>query len=1130
MEIPFVIDNREHKLADVLNDLLVRFENRSLDVATAYFTVSGFELLRPGLNRIGSFRLLLGAEPREGSDLGLRSDPAAFRLDFRQSVEVLPFNEKTLRAIEDLIAFLRRDSVSVRVIEKGFLHAKCYLIYGDKPGGQGFLFERFQPVIGIVGSSNFTGPGLTSNRELNLSHRVLLSEDEAEDQQALGMVQFLSDEQASSRITVKNRQLLKSEVGARAIMELVDWYDRAWDEARDFKTGLIDLLDSSKFGQKEYTPHQVYMKALYEYFKDDLESGSGMKPRGTAVELAEFQEDAVRKARKILAIYNGVLIADSVGLGKTWIGKRLLEDYAYHLRQKALVVCPASLRDMWQAELTSATIAASFVSQEEMGREDFSIGDYGDADVILVDESHNFRNTSPRRYENLEAVIGRNGGRGREGERKKIILLTATPISNDILDLYNQINLIAQGDAAFFSAVGIGDLRKYFLRARREKTDQESTVALFNLLEEVVVRRTRPFIKRAYPDATIRGKKVKFPERRLKSICYDLERTYQGIYRDVVIAIENLNLAPYNLESFKKEDIAKDIWEEGREAALVGIFKSRFLKRFESSVYAFRISVQRALQFQKTFESYLLDGRLLDCTDFRKAMQFLASEDSEDDCSPVSLAERLEENEDAKSFLSALPTVCITDFNLKRLHEALQQDIEALQRIWNQVKHIDAEEDAKVQAVKDLLGGELKGKKVLIFSYYKDTARYLERVLKDNSLAEWRKSIGDPVIRRMDSGNHPHERTAIVKEFAPASNDRLEISGTDKEIDILISTDVLSEGQNLQDCGYLLNYDLHWNPTRMVQRAGRIDRLGSLHDEIWIYNMFPDAGLEQLLRIVERLSRKIGDIDRAGFLDASILGEQVHPKNFGTLRRILEEDGTVVEEEEQFVELASSEFLQQQVRDLILSKGEDELKQLPDGIHSGLARAGSKGMFFYFQAPSPDGRGKLHFWKYFDAKTDRILDNRHLIANLIACQPDTPRVIGDLDAFAIHDRVVDSIMQSHKEQVALEEAPRRIDPIQQQIVAILERYLTNPRYKRRQLLDLIKFVGAPKSGAQIKALRKTLPLLSAPETGQGAFDDLNKLKDTYGSSVDARISSGGRQLAIDPSSLRLICFDHISGG
>ncbi len=157
---------------------------------------------------------------------------------------------------------------------------------------------------------------------------------------------WLSDERPSDKIKSKNKQLMKSEVGARAIIELESWYETQWFEAKDFREDLISILDASKFGQMEYTPYQVYMKALYEYFKDDL--GADIRPgMRSAVELSEFQEDAVKKARKILARYDGVMIGDSVGLGKTWIGKKLLEDFAYHLRQKALVICPASLREMW---------------------------------------------------------------------------------------------------------------------------------------------------------------------------------------------------------------------------------------------------------------------------------------------------------------------------------------------------------------------------------------------------------------------------------------------------------------------------------------------------------------------------------------------------------------------------------------------------------------------------------------------------------------------------------------------------------------------------------------------------------------------------------------------------------------
>ena len=212
------------------------------------------------------------------------------------------------------------------------------------------LFDRFRPIVAIVGSSNFTRPGLTSNRELNLAHKVLLEPSEAEDAEASEAVGWLSDARPSERITVENRQLLKSEVGSRAIIDLSAWFDRQWEDARNFKEDLIALLDESKFGRHEYTPYQVYMKALYEYFKGEVEE-EGPSATRSVVELAEFQEDAVKKARKVLARYDGVMIADSVGLGKTWIGKKLLEDFAYHMRQKAVVICPASLRPMWEFSL-----------------------------------------------------------------------------------------------------------------------------------------------------------------------------------------------------------------------------------------------------------------------------------------------------------------------------------------------------------------------------------------------------------------------------------------------------------------------------------------------------------------------------------------------------------------------------------------------------------------------------------------------------------------------------------------------------------------------------------------------------------------------------------------------------------
>ena len=788
--IPYVIDNEKHRMADVLNEILAKHSGKSLDIATAYFNVRGFTLLQEGLKGLSSFRLLLGDEPKDGETVGLRPHAA---LGLADELNAASFDEATLRAVEDLIVFLRRDLVEVRAYQRGFLHAKTYLFYGDLPIGGA---DRFQPVAAIVGSSNFTGPGLTTNKELNLSHKTVLSEEE---------IAHIGPPLVDGREKIEHRSQLASGVGAQAIGELDRWFQAHWEQSRDFKDDLIELLDASKFGEKEYTPYQVYLKALFEYFKDDLESDMPTSTR-SVIELSEFQEDAVKKARKILARYDGVLIGDSVGLGKTWIGKKLLEDYAYHLRQKALVICPASLRQMWINELQDATISAAIISQEALGQADFDTQHNADADVVLIDESHNFRNSNTQRYENLERILSGNGRRSKDLGRKKLIMLTATPINNNIFDLYNQINLFTGGDLSYFAGAGIGDLRRFFLNARQKTADHRMGTALFNLLEEVVIRRTRSFIRKTYPEATIQGKAIKWPERKLKTVRYDLESMYAGIYEKIVNAIDNLHLAPYQLETYKKLGIEKDTFELGREVALAGIFRSRYLKRFESSVEAFRISVKRALEFTTTFKSYLLDDRLLlDSTSFRQAMRFLERENEEDDSTPSSIANELSSNEEARQILESLSALDPEQYDLGRLHESLQHDVDALTEVWHLIRDIRPEQDAKLTILKTLLSQDLKKKKVIVFSYYRDTARYIHRELIGEHSEKFREKAGNPLIRRMDGGASPKDRRRLIEAFAPRSNGKEELIGSEKEVDILISTDVLSEGQNLQDCGILVN-------------------------------------------------------------------------------------------------------------------------------------------------------------------------------------------------------------------------------------------------------------------------------------------------------------------------------------
>lgn len=1133
MRIPYVIDNITTRLADVLNYLLQSQPGQQVDIATAYFSIRGFEQVRHTLPSVRRCRLLLGDKPDTGEDIGMRPDSKTY---LRHELNAEPFAADTLRLIEELLRFLRRTEVEVRLYlgnapaesaRRHFLHAKCYLFYGGR-GDQPTLFDHLNPIVGIVGSSNFTGPGLVRNRELNLVHKTLLAAEEIEDPHARSEVSHHASSRVNLTITPDNQRLLKSEVGARAIIDLAHWYEAQWQLAYDYKAQLIELLENSKFGGREYTPYQIYMKALYEYFKDDLTSDLPPPATRSAVNLAEFQEDAVRKARRILAQYDGVIVADSVGLGKTWIGKKLLEDYAYHQRQKALVICPASLKPMWEHELKTASIAAYVFTQEHLASDDLDSRAIADVDLILVDEAHNFRNRHAKRYQQLETILAANGRRGRSGGRKKLILLTATPINNNLFDLYNQINLFTGNDRTYFASAGIGDLYKYFLAARRESIE-EGSIRIFNLLEEVVIRRTRQFIRRAYPEATIRGKTVTWPNRRLRTIEYDLQATYEGLYHEIVGRIESLNLAHYSLENYKRAEQEQDDFELGRQVALVGIFKSRFLKRLESSIDAFRVSIRRSLEFVKTFAEYVQDGVILNAAAFRNAMRLLEQDDEDnDDSGPISRAIEMDAHEEARQLIADLPRLDPETYDRRKLHRALQEDIDALTSIWHAIKDIRIGHDAKLQQLQHLLATELQGQKVIVFTYYKDTARYLYRALMSDDHAAWRQQAGNPHIRRIDSTVKPADRLRVVQHFAPIASDCPDIAGSAEEVDLLISTDVLSEGQNLQDCGVLINYDLHWNPTRMVQRAGRIDRLGSMFDTLSIYNMFPERALEDLLGLVRSLTAKIDVINQTGFLDASVLGEVVTPRDFNTLKRIADEDDTVIEEQESFLELASSEALVAELQRVLSTDARGWLSDLDDGIHSGLERRGMKGMFFYFAAPRESGR--VHFWRYYDLATRKISDNRYQIMQIIACSTETPRFpppYQEVDVFAIQEKIIESILGAVEQQEAAAIVNKPVAEEQTLALQILQTHLNNPEYDRKELRELRKFLKQPLVGASVQQLRRALQGYSTSSEVTPLIEAVRELYRHQAELVSADAGDKKPVIRIKREDLRLICYEYV---
>ncbi|MCS6858969.1 MAG: helicase-related protein [Abditibacteriales bacterium] len=992
--VPDIIDNHTdtRRLATVLNTVLTA--GSRVDVATAYFNVEGFALVQDALRNVGDFRLLLGDEPQKASDISRQ-----LRRDIERGME----RRETLDAVRAFVEFLRREDVQVRVYRKGFLHGKVYILDRLPMWGG----------IGIVGSSNFTRGGLTENSELNAVER----------QQA-------------------------------AVEQLKQWFNRFWDEADDYKQELVDLLN--RFIES-YPPYLIYMRALFEYFKDRLDLPAPDLSAPTAIELTEFQEDGYRNARAILERCGGVLIADSVGLGKTHVGLRFLDDYAYRERQKALVICPAQLRDtLWRPRLDRYRIYTVIRSQEEISQRDFDPAEFADCDLVLVDESHNFRSTSANRYDNLMRLLT-------TGKTKKLILMTATPVNNSLFDLYNQVRFITRDADDFFEDVGITSLWGYFLRADAERGD------VFDLLEAVSVRRTRQFIKRNYPNATINGESINFPDRELHTVHYRLEDTYAGLYAECAQVIEGLKLAPYTLEEFRKD--APDKVESAKQRSLAGLLQMLYLKRLESSVTALRISFERQRDFQAKFLELLQRGKLLDSAHYRKIFVWAQSDESGED------------EPDVKELINSLPEVDAKEYDLEDIRQAVQTDIAAIDGVLKKMQAAFGDDiaakDAKLRGLKELLCTELKGKKVVVFTYFKDTARYLYHELGGPDRYGKRKPAGEEFLRRLgherlrivDSIVKPDERRDIIKRFSPNSNDAQHLKGTDEELDLLIATDVLSEGQNLQDADTVINYDLHWNPVRMIQRAGRIDRIGSPFAVVHLYNFFPEDKLEDLLNLMKRLREKIDNIRRTVGVDAKVLdpSELVDPKDFNALRDIEAEKQQVVDELEAQAELDTSEIVRQTLLDFLKRVGRAKLEGIPNGVGSGLRREDARGLFVYLRATPPPPQQPHRprdFWCYYDLTKDRdhVTERKSDILKLIRCDEQTERADPDFDVYDLIARCKRHVVNRLKRHAA---KPPTLKSPQNQVVNWLR-----AQPDQREVSDLLTYFAHPLPEVHLKGLRK----------------------------------------------------------
>jgi superfamily II DNA or RNA helicase len=826
--MPDIIDNRTRHLAEEIASRLT--VSHRAHFAVGYFFLSGFEAIAPHLSEVSELRLLIGntmtretieqlVEARRRLDAAeavkrdqefvnrdrkaaVLTDTVGNLSDAVAAMDQTDAAECLLNTLADLVTSGR---IKVRVFTKGRLHAKAYIF--DYKGGM--------PDVGVcvVGSSNLTLAGIQHNTELNV---IVHGND--------------------------NHAFLSK------------WFNDLWEESEEFDKGLLHVLNES-WALKEITPYEVYLKALHSLVGDQLDE-TEPPPLVTGMpELADFQVDALSQAGGYLKDHDGVIIGDVVGLGKTYIGAALLKTMQRVYRQQALVICPKRLERMWQTFNDTYALGARVISMsmlKEGGLDDLN-RQFPQHGVVLVDESHNFRHSDNQRYRVLQPFLHRPG--------MKTILLTATPRNTRARDVLNQLQLWMEDDARTIP-INPPLLSSFFKRVEEIEEQERKAKAripgphLPDVLRHVMVRRTRSHIKRYYPNATIEGKPVRFPERRLRTVDYRIDAVYGGVhvYQRFASDIKGMKYARYGLYKYVLPELEGNVKYQNLHRAgdwLRGLMKAMLFKRLESSVEAFRATIERLERSHSRFLDLLDQGKV---PAGEAASDLLMVVDDDE------FAERQEELEATGQL-----------FDAAEFKDSLRAEIEADRKTYhfmlNAVQAITPDKDAKLQKLINRLKQEpaLKGK-VLLFTQFKDTADYLRRELE-------KAFRGKRVVEWMTSDRE--DQLGIIGRFAPKSNPDAAkwVRAEDRAIDILVATDVLSEGLNLQDSGAIINYDIHWNPVRLIQRVGRIDRIGSEFNEVWAFNFLPDDGMDAHLNLKSTVKRRIQEIHETIGEDAKVLEE-----------------------------------------------------------------------------------------------------------------------------------------------------------------------------------------------------------------------------------------------------------------
>ena len=857
----------------------------SLSIVSAYFTIYAFEALKQQLSQVSGLRFLFG-EPRFLRAVDPERTQSRIFCIGEEGLELKNQLQQKCAARE--CADWIREKVQVRSIKQaGLLHGKMYHI--DNGG-----IEQ-----AIMGSSNFTVRGLGlaaggNNIELNLE---------------------VND--------------------SRDRRDLRDWFNQLWENRELVEDVKDDVLRYLEQLYRDNAPEFVYFKTLYHLFEEFLkepERGGFLDEKSQVVDsevwktLFEFQKDGAKGAIHKVLTHNGCILADSVGLGKTYEALAVIKYFELR-NDKVLVLCPKKLRENWtvyQGQNNSALnpfvddrFGYTVLSHTDLSRDggrsgdiDLSTINWGNYDLIVIDESHNFRNVvhgkrdedgkvmRKSRYERLiDDII-------RSGVKTKVLLISATPVNNNLSDLRNQIYLITENeDKALSDSLDIASIKDTLNVAQKEFTGwargadrkqsqllEELSSAFFKLLDGLTIARSRKHILKYYSDSIeeLGG----FPER-LKPISIypsiDLQgrfASYDKLNDEISqYRLSLFNPSAYILKQYQQEHQKrlfsqvqqKPLFSQvQRESYLIGMMKVNFLKRLESSVHSFSLTLQRTLDKIETLEKRI--ERFKGFRDENPDLDFddLKVEDVDD-----------EELQDAMQVGEKL-VFPMAHLDIDAWLVDLKKDRDQLYTLCLIAKDVSPERDAKLAELKKLIERKVRhpttdkrgrpNRKVLVFTAFADTAAYLYDQLRDWAHRDMGIHLalvtGGAVGNKTTFGKNDFNH--ILTHFAPIAKHRDKILGLPQmdEINLLIASDCISEGQNLQDCDYLINYDIHWNPVRVIQRFGRIDRIGSTANAVQLVNFWPTQDLDKYITLKARVEARMALVDMTATQDDNILNPE----------------------------------------------------------------------------------------------------------------------------------------------------------------------------------------------------------------------------------------------------------------